>query len=70
MDIKHCPSCGSNRIRKVCGSLLREFKGQTYTVSGLTCHECPDCGERAYEREAVRKIQAQSPAFQGELTAR
>jgi YgiT-type zinc finger domain-containing protein len=70
MDIKHCPSCGSARIKKVHGSLTRDFEGETYTVSGVTYYACPDCGERVYDPDAVRKIQAKSPAFRRELTAR
>jgi len=70
MDIKHCPSCGSSRIKKIRGSVSREFEGEIYTVSGVTYHECSGCGERVYERDAVRKIQAKSPAFQGEHAAR
>ena len=70
MDIKHCPSCGSNRISKVCGTVSREFEGETYAVPGVTYHECGECGEQVYERDAVRKILAASPAFHGALSVR
>jgi YgiT-type zinc finger domain-containing protein len=70
MNIKHCPSCGSNRIKKVRGSLSRTFEGESYTVPNLTYYECPDCGERAYEPEAIRKIQAKSPAYRNDLAVR
>ena len=26
-------------------------------------HECPACGEKVYDREAMRKIEAHYPAF-------
>jgi YgiT-type zinc finger domain-containing protein len=67
MGIKHCPSCGSGRIKKVHGSLTREFEGETYTVPNVTYYSCPDCGERVYEGDSVEKIQARSPAYHGEL---
>ena len=63
MDISHCPSCGSSKIKKVRVSVSHEFEGETYTVPGVTYHACPDCGERVYDGKAVSKMQAASPAF-------
>jgi YgiT-type zinc finger domain-containing protein len=40
-----------------------EFQGRTYHVEGLELHECPACGEQVFDREAMRGIEAQSPAF-------
>lgn len=40
-----------------------EFQGQTYVVPDLEYHECPDCGERVYDPQAMRKIEAYSPAY-------
>jgi hypothetical protein len=34
-----------------------------YTVENLEFYECPDCKERVYDREAMRAIEANSPAF-------
>ena len=70
MNIAHCPSCGSSRIKKVRRTVSRDFEGETYSVPGVSYHVCPDCGERVYEWGAVRKIQAASPAFRGQLSAR
>ena len=64
MDIRTCPTCGSKKIKKIRGNLTREFEGEKYSVPNVEYYECPDCGERIYGREAVRKIQAKSPAFQ------
>jgi len=61
--ITACPTCGSKRMKKVRRNWTGEFHGQTYTVPGLTFHECPDCGEEVYDPEAMRKIEAHSPAF-------
>lgn len=58
-----CPSCGSDKIKRVRRNWLGEFQGRPYTVPGLEFHECPDCGEKVYDREAMRKIEAHSPAF-------
>ena len=58
-----CPSCGSNRINKVHRNWEGEYLGQKYTVENLEFHECPDCGEKVYDREAMQVIEAQSPAF-------
>ena len=63
IKIVTCPTCGSKRIKKVRRDLPREFQGKSYTVPALEFHECPDCGERVYDREAMRKIQAHSPAY-------
>ncbi len=63
MKITKCPVCGSKRIKRVRGNWVGEYKGQSYTVQDLEFHECPDCGEKIYDREAMRQIEAQSPAF-------
>ncbi|MCX6618405.1 MAG: YgiT-type zinc finger protein [Acidobacteria bacterium] len=65
MTVRICPSCGSNRIRKVRKDWSGEFDGQAYTVRDVEFHECPVCGEKVYDREAMRKIEACSPAFAG-----
>ena len=58
-----CPTCGSNKIKKKRRTLTREFRDQMYVVPELEFHECPDCGEKVYDREAMRKIEAYSPAY-------
>ena len=63
VEITFCPSCGSKRIKRVRCDWTGEFQGLTYTVPDLEFHQCPDCGEKVYDREAMRRIQAQSPAF-------
>lgn len=70
MEITHCPSCGSRKIRKVRGTVSHEFEGETYTVAGVTYYQCPNCGERVYDGEAVDKMQAASPAYRKTLSAR
>ncbi len=61
--ITKCPSCGSEKITKVRRKWSGEYKGQLYTVDNLEFYECPDCDERVYDPEAMRAIEANSPAF-------
>ena len=61
--ITECPTCGSGKIRRAKRNLRRSYRGQTYVVPNLHFLECPDCGERVYDREAMRKIEAYSPAY-------
>ena len=63
--VKHkvCPTCGSDRIRRVRKSVTRTLDGTTYKVPRVEFHECPECGEAIFSPEAVRKIEAHSPAF-------
>lgn len=63
MHIVTCPSCNSPRIKSVRRTWTGTFQGQAYTVPSLRFYECPECGERVYDREAMRTIEARSPAF-------
>ncbi len=63
MTITRCPTCGSRRIRQVRRDLTGEFEGRPYTVPGLEFFECPACGEKVFDKEAMRRIEACSPAF-------
>ena len=63
LKITVCPSCGSNKIKKVRRNWIGEFQGQTYTVPSLEFYVCENCGEKIYDREAMRKIEIHSPAF-------
>ena len=61
--ITTCLSCGSGKIKKVKKNWKGKFQGQKYTVPSLEYHECPSCGEKVYDREAMRKIESHSPVF-------
>lgn len=63
IEIKHCPTCGSGKIKKVRRNWTGSFQGKSYTVPKLEFHECPVCGERVFDREAMRQIEARSPAY-------
>lgn len=63
LSIMKCPTCGSDKIKKVWRKRTGKVHGQTYSVPRLEFHECPVCGEKVYDREAMRIIEAHSPAF-------
>ncbi len=61
--IKTCPTCGSEKIKQVVRDVVRNYKGQSYTVPAVEFYECSNCGEKVYDREAMLKIEAYSPAY-------
>ena len=63
LQIKTCPACGSDRIKRVVRDVTRKHKDQTYTVPSVEFYDCPNCGEKVYDREAMLKIEAYSPAY-------
>jgi len=63
VEITRCPSCGSSTIRKVRRKWTGTYQEQTYSVENLEFYECPACNEKVYDREAMRAIEARSPAF-------
>lgn len=63
LNIKTCPTCGSEKIERVVRDLTRTYQGQPYTVPMLEFYDCPNCGEKVFDRKAMLKIQAYSPAY-------
>jgi YgiT-type zinc finger domain-containing protein len=63
LHIKICPTCGSERIKRVVRDVTRKYKGQTYTIPKVELYDCPNCGEKVYDREAMLKIETYSPAY-------
>jgi len=61
--IARCPTCGSRAIHRVRKTVKRTHAGRTYMVPNLAFWECPACGERVYDRAAMRQIEAHSPAY-------
>lgn len=62
-QIKTCPTCGSDSIKRVVRDVIRKHMGQNYTVPLLEFYDCPNCGEKVYDREAMLKIEAYSPSY-------
>jgi YgiT-type zinc finger domain-containing protein len=69
IKVTKCPTCGSGRIRKVRRNWKGTYRRQTYVVPALEFYECPDCGEEVYDRDAMRRIEAHSPAYPKPRTA-
>ena len=63
IKITKCPTCGSGKIKKVRRDWKGSYRGQIYVVPALEFYDCPDCGEEVYDRDAMRKIEAHSPAY-------
>lgn len=63
MQFKSRPTCGSQKIERVRWNWQNEFEGKRYVVSALEFYECPVCGERVFDPQAMRKIESVSPAF-------
>ena len=61
--VKICPTCGSEKIRRVVRDVTRKYKSQTYIIPMLDFYDCPDCGEKVYDRDAMLKIESCSPAY-------
>jgi len=62
MQHKLCPTCGSERIRRVRRDYARTYRGKPYVVPQLVFHECANCGEQVFSAEAMRKIESCRPA--------
>jgi hypothetical protein len=43
--------------------VVRRHEGKEYVVPAVALYEYPDCGEKVYDREAMLKIEAYSPAY-------
>lgn len=56
-----CPNCGSDKIQKVKRDWVDEVHGKMYIVPNLEFYECPTCGEKLYDRDAMRMIEAHTP---------
>jgi YgiT-type zinc finger domain-containing protein len=63
LHIKTCPTCGSDKIKRVVRDVTRKYKGQAYIVPKVGFYDCPNCGEKVYDHEAMLKIRAYSPAY-------
>jgi len=61
LDIRTCPTCGSKRIKRVRRGVTRTAHGEKYVVPAVEFHECPDCGEKLYGRQAMQKLELFRP---------
>ena len=63
IKINECPVCDSGAIRKVRRNWWGKSQGRSYLVPALEYYECPNCGEKVYDRRAMQRIESYSPAF-------
>jgi YgiT-type zinc finger domain-containing protein len=61
LKIKTCPTCGSRRIRLVVGDYHGNFRGKQYVARYVEHHGCPNCGEKLFDPEAMRRIESSRP---------
>lgn len=61
LPIKKCPTCGRGNLRSVRRDVDCDFLGQTYVAPAIEFHECPDCGEKLYDRQAMQKMESYRP---------
>ena len=66
LNISVCPVCGG-KVNKIRENWIGEYQGQKYIVPDLEYYECEDCAERIYDRDAMRKIEACSPAIESSM---
>jgi YgiT-type zinc finger domain-containing protein len=57
--IKTCPTCGSNRIRRVKRDIESKRAGQNFIAQDIEIEECANCGERLFSPESLEQIAAQ-----------
>jgi YgiT-type zinc finger domain-containing protein len=63
LQIKTCPTCGSGKIKHVIRDITRKHKNHTYIVPKVEFYDCPNCGEKVFDHEAMLKIRNHSPAY-------
>lgn len=69
LQIKTCPTCGSDKIKRVTRDLTRIYEGWKYVVPMVGFYECSNCGEKVFDHEAMRKIESYSPAYRKSKSA-
>jgi YgiT-type zinc finger domain-containing protein len=57
LKITKCPTCGSKRIRRVRRDIKGSFRGKPYIARNVEFEECPNCGERLFDLEAMAKLE-------------
>ena len=57
-----CPASGSDKIKKVRRKWTDAFHGDVFDPT-TEFHECPACGEKVYDWDAMRGIEVRSPTF-------
>ena len=58
LKLKTCPTCGSRRVRQVREDVTFNIRGRRHIVRDLQFIRCDACGEKLFDLEASRKIDA------------
>jgi len=61
--IKTCPTCGSDQIQFAVKDIIRKYQNHTYTVPSVEFYVCSNYREKVYDKVAIQKIEAFSPAY-------
>jgi YgiT-type zinc finger domain-containing protein len=64
LNIKMCPTCGSDKVKHMQKDWVGKYKETAYTVPSLNYFECTNCGEKIYDKEAMLRIEEKSPALE------
>ena len=56
--ISACPACWSTAIRAVQKDWSERYADKRYVVRNLRYFHCTQCGEKLYDPNAMRRIQA------------
>jgi YgiT-type zinc finger domain-containing protein len=57
ISITKCPTCGSENITGVKRDVCGQIRGRAYRAVEVEFYECPDCGEKVYDRQAMACIE-------------
>ncbi len=55
---KHCPTCGSRKLKVVRTDFRAKIQGKRVIVPALERQECPKCGEILFDSEAMGRLEA------------
>jgi YgiT-type zinc finger domain-containing protein len=53
-----CPTCGSRRVEAVVEDVVIRIAGVRHKVAGVAHERCAACGERIFNLEASKKLDA------------
>ena len=57
-SLRHCPTCGSTRIRTVVSDYRTRVQGEEVIIRRLERDECPECGEVLFGPAAMRQMES------------
>jgi YgiT-type zinc finger domain-containing protein len=59
--VRTCPTCGVGKLRRVTRDVECNFRGHVYIAPDIEFSECPNCGEKLYDQQALRKMESFRP---------